>query len=265
MNIAINRIKKITNYCMISRFIGKIKNNKVWLGLPLIFLALILYFWANNKEGDKHQTLAWINGEPVSITEFKYWMDMDKAEVYNYFYRKYKIRSIDDWEKNYEGRSPLDELKQRVMDDLVRSKVQQLKAQKMGLIQFVSYEDLIHEMDSINSSRKNKVKNGGKVFGPLEYTPHTYYSHFFDRMRDQLKYKLSKSDLKLTNKQLKGLYNQARKKGLETSRSFYRVKGFLQMQYVDRHYEKYVDSLVKDAKIRVDSSVYQSIDMQYIN
>ena len=97
----------------------------------LLLIAILLF--ACNK--DNTNIIARVNEYPISTSELRYWMMLQRAEVYNYYYEEFGIIDSDDfWEQKIEGNSPLDKLKELALEKAVRCKVQQILALERGIV-----------------------------------------------------------------------------------------------------------------------------------
>src|SRR4051794_13951654 len=77
--------------------------------------------------------LARVDGEPITIAEYRRQMSMEKPMVYDFFKKKY---GVDDGpaflDTPHGGEVPLDLLRKRALEAVVRTKVQQLLMKEKG-------------------------------------------------------------------------------------------------------------------------------------
>lgn len=233
------------------------KNNHkyIWFGnlKSGIKISLVLTLFFLGCQAEKSSIVLWVNDMPVTTSEFEFQMLRNKAEVTGYFYRKHKISDSDIfWISSFQNESPLEMLKKLALEDAIKCKVQQQLAIKKGVSDNFDFDEMIKEMEAVNLERKQKVQLGEVVYGPVSFTPRTYFDYVFDQMVYELKYELSLSELKPGQKEL-----ELMQKSLEFPAS--EIAGFLTMQYVDLNYNSFIDSLMNAANIKINQDVIAEI------
>ena len=199
--------------------------------------------------------VASLNNEPISKSELRHWMLLEKANVYNYFYRKYGVQDSDEfWSEKQGGEIPLEKLKKTALGVAKRHKIQQVLALEKGIVRTINFDEIMLNLKIVNAERKRKVENGEPIYGPMQLTSRNYFSHVFDKMVIALKTELSKDELKPNNAQLKLL--QAK-----SSNSNKDMIGFLTMQYVDTNYEAFIDSLTVESTLKIHRRAYERINI----
>ena len=219
----------------------------------LICIAFLLF--ACNRENEN--AVASVNDYPVTTSELKYWMMLQRAEVYNYYYTEYGINDSDTfWVQKINNESPLEKLKDLAFEKAVRCKIQQILAFEKDLVEEINFDRIISGMKEENKRRKQKVENSGVIYGQIEFTERTYFAHEFDKMILKLKPELLKEELIPTEEDLKSMVSNA-DFSLEDNYGFY------QMQYVEENYEKYIDELIKNADIEINKNKWDAIDAEF--
>ena len=139
--------------------------------LPLALLAALL---AGCRPGptsgppdEAESVVATIDGEPVSLAEFRLRLREDRAGVYDYFQSHYGIGDgATFWHGGVAGITPLDFIKEQALRELTRIKVQQLAARRAGLIGDVSYAAFLQRLQAENARRAAAMTSGVAVYGP---------------------------------------------------------------------------------------------------
>ena len=222
------------------------------LGFYKCFLLVIItsLFACHRVNND---VVALVNHYPISSSEFKYWMLLQRAEVYNYYYEEYGIIDSDKfWEQKINQKSPLEMLKDLALQKAVRCKIQQILALEKGIVDQIDFDRIISKMEDENQRRKEKVEKGEVIYGALKFTQRTFFAHEFDKMLMSLKVELLKSELKPSEKDLELLIKNKE----------YPLKdnyGFYQMQYVEENYDQYIDGQVGNAHIEVNTKIWDDI------
>ncbi|MEO9514081.1 MAG: hypothetical protein ABJN84_03110 [Flavobacteriaceae bacterium] len=213
----------------------------------IIFVFLTCVISCQNSDSE---IVASLNNEPITKSELKHWMLLGKANVYNYFYRKYDVQDREQfWIEKQGDEIPLEKLKKTALEVAKRYKIQQLLALQKGIVSTINFDEIMLDLEKVNAERKRKVEKGEPIYGPIQFTSRTYFSHVFDKMVIALKNELSKDELKPNNKQLKLLKEKSNKDMI----------GFLTMQYVDTNYKAYIDSLTVGSTVKIDKKVYEKI------
>lgn len=220
-------------------------------GYKSILVALLALMVACNT--DRSKAVAWVDQHPISRSEFEHWMLLERAEVHNYFYRTYNEADSEDfWEKEIDGESPLEMLKHLSLEKAVRCKVQQIIALDKGIVEHIDFDQMMLEMQEENLRRKRKIEQGKVVYGAKKYTERTFFAHEFDKMLIQLKYELSKKELKASEEQLKALVKN-KDYPLEENHGFY------QLQYAEKNYDGFIDSIINTVDIKLNKQNWNSI------
>ncbi len=222
------------------------------LKLNCFFLIFLVATSCHNNELiNKSEVVACVNNEPISTLEFKYWMLLEKANVYNYFYHKYQMSDSDNfWTQHLGNEIPLEKLKEVALMKAKRCKVQLTLARDKGIVETVDFDEIMGGLEEVNAQRREKVERGEPIYGPLQFSKRTYFSDLFDKTMIELKNALAKSELKPDDIIMQELHPRANR-NLE----------FLIMQYVDENYEKYIDQLTNKAEISINHEIYQNIEL----
>ncbi len=219
----------------------------------IIFLIVLLFAGGCNTK--KSDLVAWLEKEAITKSELKHWMLLEKANVYSYFYRKYGVEDSEHfWTQKLGDEIPLEKLKALALDKAKRCKIQQKLALEKGIIKTANFDEIAEEMETINADRKQKVERGEAIYGPVKFTSRTYFSHVFDKMVIELKNELAKNELKPSNKELMRMKKNSGQDLIDNS-------GFLTMQYVDIHYDSFIDELIGGIDIELNEVVYNRISL----
>ena len=222
-----------------------------------LYVVLMTLLFACNCNTDNDNVVARVNDFPISNAELKFWMLLQRAEVYNYFYEKYGVEDSDDfWEQKINGEAPLKMLKKLALKKAVRCKIQQILALKKEVVQQIDFDSIMSKMEEENQRRKEKIEKGEVVYGLSKYTKRTFFVGEFDKMLIKLKSELLKEELKPTEEDLTLLVN-------DKDYSLKDNYGFYQMRYVEKNYEKYIDSLVEVADVVINNKNWNAIEADF--
>lgn len=220
-------------------------------GTMLIFLLVV----AQCRDGSTDY-VAWIDKEPVTRSEMRHWILLEKANMYNYFYRKYKVvDSKNFWTRKLADEIPLERLKETALEKVKRCKVQQILAWRKGIIHTANFDAIVHALDSVNKERMKMVENGEPVYGPKQFTVRTYFAHVFDKMVIELKGELAGNELKPDEQQILAVQSAVMQDSTINV-------GSLNMFLIDKRYEQYIDSLVSWSVLDINEKVYGDISLE---
>lgn len=134
---------------------------------------------------------------PYSITkqELSFHMKNLQAQVQNEFQTQYHVTlGKDDWSTEFEGRKPLDELREKALEESIRDKVFFILAKEEHLVDYVDYSDLLKAMKKENQIREEAAAHGEIVYGLKNFSVEPYYSHVLSSIKTALKEALSKNE-----------------------------------------------------------------------
>lgn len=220
-----------------------------------IFFLIALFITVSCGKNEA-EIVAYINHEVITVSELKHWMLLEKASVFSYFYRKYRAEdSKNFWTQKQGDEVPIEMLKERALEKAKRCKTQQILALEKGIIETASFDDIIKEMEEVNDNRRKKVDRGEPIYGPIQFTSRTYFSHVFDKMVLQLKDELSKHELKPNKEELLIMERENEQLVIDNP-------GFFIMHYVDKNYDAYIDKLMTGADFKINEAVYEKICLE---
>jgi len=218
-------------------------------------IFIILIFLISLTEGctrDKN-IIAMVNGIPVTRSEMSYWMLLEKADVYRYFYQKYEVKDSENfWYTSCEGEIPIEKLKTKAFNNAKRCKVEQQLSLSKGIDTETNFDSIVSRMSVVNKERSEKIKKGIVIYGPKKFTIRTYFLYLHDKMVYDLKEELRKKELKSTREKLE-LLNPNDSSSVDKNHMFY------EMQYVDKNYDSFIDSLTQKAVVKINISNWKSI------
>ena len=150
--------------------------------------------------------VATVNGEPVSLLEFRSVMLSERAKVVAYFQGVHGAEdSPDFWETAYDEEIPLERLKEATLRKLLVIKVGQIAARRQGLLQDLRYTSFLVELKQENERRRKELDRGRPIYGPRQYEENVYYELRQKQLLDDLKQAM-KERLGATEQELQAYY-----------------------------------------------------------
>jgi hypothetical protein len=173
--------------------------------------------------------VATVNGETVTQREFMLQSGLLRPLVINDFRISGGAEySSDFWSRKIDGKTPMEVLKRRTLDTLVKIKVQQIRAKKAGIVTDISYSGFLASLKTENDRRLNAKNSGKVIYGPVQYTEEVYYNYLFSNMVNRLKDYLAEQVFRLTDEMLMETYDKEKdslfRKGFYTEIRLIKVK-----------------------------------------
>ena len=181
--------------------------------LVIALLLSSLVFFAIKTSVKDSDIVATVNGYEICAEELKLQMEAQKGYVIEDFGEN---KTIDDkfWKTKIDGKTPLEELKQRALDYFVKYKVEQQIAVENGVIkkEDTSFASLMDAMKTENALREQKVKAGEVIYGVKEYTYNSYLTYTYSNMQIDTREKLGEKGnaLYADDKELKAWYESVK-------------------------------------------------------
>lgn len=228
-------------------------NRKVAITTVLILLAILVMFifvQGNCTNSSDWKIIATVNNEPIYVKEFRLEMQRNRAAVYAYFKNKYGIDSHKNfWTGNYSGESPLQVIQKNTLEEQVRIKVQQILFAEKGLQIDIDYKSFIASLQKENRRRAEAVKKNEVIFGPLRYSETEYFNYIFGNLVTNLKEKMSREELSISENELLKIYEKNKEKS-------YKKPDYLQLQKISvraRNDKLTQKKTIEEIKKRLDS------------
>jgi len=101
-------------------------------------------------------------------------------------------------------------LKEKVMDTVVRIKIQQICAKEYGIVSDVSYQGFLKNLDNENKRRSLARNNNEVIYGPVQYSERVYYNYLLSNMENHLKRVLDENVFRIDETMLKEEYERSK-------------------------------------------------------
>ncbi|OPA80492.1 hypothetical protein BVG16_07125 [Paenibacillus selenitireducens] len=170
-----------------------------WVVAGVVLLVLTIFtsaVWAKEKghAKDEEDFIAKINDVPISLPEFERAVQWNKSSVLHYFQEKYHAAQTPEfWTTSFQGEIPVEMLKKKAFDDSLRIKVRQLIAKEQGVVQDISYDGFLQQLQQENVRRKQAIQNHEVVYGPEQYQEEAYFEYRMTNETIAVKQKMSAS------------------------------------------------------------------------
>lgn len=191
-------------------------------------------------------TVAYINDVPIDEREFQLFLNDVKAQTAGYFKQTYNADdSASFWTTSFQGEVPLEKAKQFALERLKEVKVQQILAQKYGLLTDYSYATFRDNWLRENERREQAVKDHQVIYGPKQYEERGYYTYLFSNLVLKVKAVFKEKTVP------KG--GDSASSGLTEDQ---------QQRALDASYAEQVKQLVEAAQVRIEDRVFHQMKVQ---
>ncbi|MBP1990825.1 peptidylprolyl isomerase [Paenibacillus eucommiae] len=158
------------------------------IGLVAFLFFLSITTWRALGYRGQDPVVAWVEGEPLAIGEFKMSLQGNKAFIVSYFNKTYGTNDGPDfWESSIEGEVPIKLLRQKALEESSRIKIQQLLARKEGIVEDISYDFFQSSLKAENRRREEALKSKEPIYGPKQYNEALFFDITFSELANQLK------------------------------------------------------------------------------
>ncbi|MEC0370103.1 peptidyl-prolyl cis-trans isomerase [Paenibacillus chibensis] len=124
------------------------------------------------------EAIATVDGMPIAMPEFEKAARRNMSGVLSYFHEKYGAAQTSGfWKSSFGGEVPLAVLKQKALDDAVRTKIRQRIAADEGVLGDISYSGFLRGLEQENARRAKAAANHEVIYGPIQYNEDTYFEY----------------------------------------------------------------------------------------
>ena len=172
----------------------RIRNGLIAAGALALAAGVAAAVWLCLPAG-RYQTVARIGALDICRQELEDQMRRDRAAIISAFQTDYGADPGDEafWQTEYDGRTPMDALRDTAMQHVRLYKIQQQLAMDHGILQDASYEAFEQALKQENQNRAEQIRAGEAVYGAAEFTTDTYYDYRLSNLQIALREKLSAS------------------------------------------------------------------------
>jgi parvulin-like peptidyl-prolyl isomerase len=177
--------------------------------------ALFVFFGCshNHVTDDSQVPVAWVNGEPIAVGEYKPFLISAKHTVYvQCRANDSSVRDLESfWNTERNSIVPIKEAQKRALDAAVTIKVQQIFAKKTGIMPDISYGTFLKNLASAIANRKRAIAEHRIVYGP-EPDQSSFANNAQGEIRKAIIEKLKNSELNVTDSQIEAYYIEHKQK-----------------------------------------------------
>lgn len=201
--------------------------------------------------GAKGEVAFTVNGLEVEKDELVYYMRQNTGVVAAELEETHGLDSLaeDFWTQETEGMVPFDYLTTYTVEEITRTKVEQLCAKEYGIDTPLYYSQQLTEQKRQNEERQRAHAAGEIVYGPIERDFVAYFTEFYLAMKQELQTKLRDAGkIRVSPEEVEKYYYQH---ASELTGSLEENQGVIYAALLEAAYEAYMDELTQAAAVEM--------------
>ena len=166
--------------------------------LVLTGAVLAVVLRTSDDKPSVYETVATVDGVPITVGELQLAFDAVRSEVILYFYDTYGVKQdADFWQNSYGGESTRERMVSTAIEYAAEYKRQQLMMLEYGVItrDDMLYKNFYSEFLSENRKRASAKESGKIIYGPVQYTQQGYYDYLHNNRLMELYWKVNEKVL----------------------------------------------------------------------
>ncbi|MFF3332875.1 peptidyl-prolyl cis-trans isomerase [Streptomyces sp. NPDC002888] len=162
----------------------------LFTGVCLALAALVVTGVTMLSHRTNPAEVASLDGHSVTRDELLFHMRRLAPTVQNELRNTYHLRGTFDWKAKAGGKTALQRLETRALDEIRRDKTTLVLAKEQGLVDSVDHTDFLADLSKENQSRADAIAEGRTVYGVAHFSPEEYYTHRLTELTTSLKKRL---------------------------------------------------------------------------
>lgn len=165
-----------------------------WLLALAVGVGAIVLLGEEKEKGiEDTETVALVDGSPISFAELKMAAEGFKSQVVAHFYNTYGAEQSETfWNEAHGKETPNERLYSLALEEAVRLKTEQLMMVEYGIVKDISYETYYDSFIAENERRRKALLNDEIIYGPKQYTLKTYFDYVHNNRLISLKELINK-------------------------------------------------------------------------
>lgn len=241
----------------------------VSLVIALALAVSMIIFYELKTQVKDFEIVATVNGYNIYAKELAQRMSDEKGYIIEEFENNYD-GEIDEkfWNEEINGKKPIEELRNRALEKLVRYKVEQKIAVDNGVIEKreADYKAFLQNLEKENNERSLKIAKGQPVYGVKSYTESSYFKYTYSNMQIENRKVLSEKgkDLYADESTLKKWYESV-KRDKYLKADTYQFDNYYLYFNDNKSGENYSQEQAEMIMKKVKAALEDGKDLQYIN
>ena len=151
----------------------------------------------------KEEAVFRIEDTEISTEQFNYYISKNRSDIISQYQENAELIDEAFWARKADGEATTaDVLKEKAKQECLYDQMLLIIAQKKGIADSHSFEDIRKDMEEENQERKEKIESGRIVYGNKSYSVETYMSYYFSNLIHELMKEMEDQELKFTDEEL---------------------------------------------------------------
>ena len=209
----------------------------------------------------KEEAVFRIEDTEISTEQFNYYISKNRSDIISQYQENAELIDEAFWARKADGEATTaDVLKEKAKQECLYDQMLLIIAQKKGIADSHSFEDIRKDMEEENQERKEKIESGRIVYGNKSYSVETYMSYYFSNLIHELMKKMEDQELKFTDEELMQ-YCLSHNKDLENIEQGQTIRSVYGLEYKRFLLDQFIQQQVKESNLTVNRKVYDSLEI----
>ena len=209
----------------------------------------------------KEEAVFRIEDTEISTEQFNYYISKNRSDIISQYQENAELIDEAFWARKADGEATTaDVLKEKAKQECLYDQMLLIIAQKKGIADSHSFEDIRKDMEEENQERKEKIASGRIVYGNKSYSVETYMSYYFSNLIHELMKEMEDQELKFTDEELMQ-YCLSHNKDLENIEQGQTIRSVYGLEYKRFLLDQFIQQQVKESNLTVNRKVYDSLEI----
>lgn len=209
----------------------------------------------------KEEAVFRIEDTEISTEQFNYYISKNRSDIISQYQENAELIDEAFWARKADGEATTaDVLKEKAKQECLYDQMLLIIAQKKGIADSHSFEDIRKDMEEENQERKEKIESGRIVYGNKSYSVETYMSYYFSNLIHELMKKMEDQELKFTDEELMQ-YCLSHNKDVENIEQGQTIRSVYGLEYKRFLLDQFIQQQVKESNLTVNRKVYDSLEI----
>ncbi|MCI9238852.1 hypothetical protein AALA13_10015 [Lachnospiraceae bacterium 50-23] len=209
----------------------------------------------------KEEAVFRIEDTEISTEQFNYYISKNRSDIISQYQENAELIDEAFWARKADGEATTaDVLKEKAKQECLYDQMLLIIAQKKGIADSHSFEDIRKDMEEENQERKEKIESGRIVYGNKSYSVETYMSYYFSNLIHELMKEMEDQELKFTDEELMQ-YCLSHNKDLENIEQGQTIRSVYGLEYKRFLLDQFIQQQVKESNLTVNRKVYDSLEI----
>ena len=209
----------------------------------------------------KEEAVFRIEDTEISTEQFNYYISKNRSDIISQYQENAELIDEAFWARKADGEATTaDVLKEKAKQECLYDQMLLIIAQKKGIADSHSFEDIRKDMEEENQERKEKIESGRIVYGNKSYSVETYMSYYFSNLIHERMKEMEDQELKFTDEELMQ-YCLSHNKDLENIEQGQTIRSVYGLEYKRFLLDQFIQQQVKESNLTVNRKVYDSLEI----